>query len=90
MRLTKLAKLAEERTAHHIEVFCYRALLEDILDEGRSRAYGHAARYLKRLGELDGVVGSYGPAVDHEEYVGRLRDRHGRKYAFWRRVEGTR
>ncbi len=71
-------------------MLCYRALLEDILDDRRSRAYGHAARYLKRLGELDGVVESYAPAVDHEEYVGWLRDRHGRKRAFWRRVEGSR
>src|ERR1700730_12116075 len=30
----------------------YRALLESILDRAQSKAYPHAARYLRRLGKL--------------------------------------
>lgn len=87
-RLRALAELARSREAVRIEMFCYRALLDDILDDGRSRAYGHAARYLKRLAALDATVTSYAPAAAHEEYVAGLRQRHGRKYSFWQRVEG--
>ena len=86
--LTALAKLAHEHDASRIEVFCYRALLNDILGEGRSRAYGHAVRYLKRLSELDGAVASYASALTHEEYLASIRERHGRKSSFWRRVDG--
>ena len=87
-RLTKLAKLARDHGASGIEIHCYRALLNDILDEGRTRAYGHAARYLKRLYELDDALTSYKPAVTHTEYVATLRNLHGRKYSFWQRVDG--
>lgn len=85
--LRELARLASERGAYRIEMFCYRALLEEILDEGRSRAYGHAARYFRRLAELDERVETYQPLVAHAAYVASLRDHHGRKKAFWRRVE---
>lgn len=52
------------------------------------RAYGHAAaRYFRRLGELDGTIDDYGPVVDHETFVDELRQRHGRKSSFWKKAE---
>lgn len=65
---------------------CYRALLEDILDEGRTRAYGHAARYYRALGKLDAGIDDYHGRVDHQAYEAWLREQHGRKRSFWQRL----
>ena len=86
--LLPLAKLAAECDRPRIEMLCYRQLLNDILKEARSKAYGHAARYYKRLVALDEVIDDYGSAADHKAFVEAVRQGHGRKYAFWRRVEG--
>ena len=65
----------------------YRALLDDILDRGRSPAYGHAARYLAKLGDLsDGDLASAG-LIDHDAYRAGLRRSHGRKSGFWSLVK---
>jgi hypothetical protein len=65
----------------------YRALLDDILLQARSPAYGHGARYLARLAELgiDGIA----PAgfLDHAGYRAALRKSHGPKAAFWSIVD---
>jgi len=85
--LRSLASLGAEHGCPRIEMLCYRELASDILREARSRAYGHAARYLLRLEELDAVIDDYGPVDGHTAFVASLRDRHGRKYSFWNRVE---
>lgn len=85
--LKSLVELAEESGSPLIQMLCYRALLEDILNEARSKAYGHAARYLRCLEALDRTIDDYGAAADHPVFLEELRQRHGRKYAFWRRVE---
>jgi len=65
----------------------YRALLDDILTRARSKAYPHAARYLKKLDELavqsdDGSLQSTG--IDaHPTYRSALRKSHSRKAGFW-------
>ncbi len=65
----------------------YRALLDDILDRGRSPAYGHAARYLATLEDLStGDLASAG-LTDHDDYRAGLRRSHGRKSGFWGLVE---
>ena len=66
---------------------CYRRLLRNILDEKRSKAYGHAARYYRRLEQLDSQIDDYGRLRDHIVFVEDLRAAHGRKYGFWNRVE---
>ncbi|WP_375462594.1 DUF6880 family protein [uncultured Methylobacterium sp.] len=61
----------------------YRRLIDDILGQGRSTAYPHAARYLL---ELDGLAGRLGPAAldpDPNSYRAALRRAHGRKHGFW-------
>nr|WP_158651890.1 DUF6880 family protein [Marinobacterium profundum] len=66
---------------------CYRTLLEDILDSGRSNAYGHAARYYKNLAQLDTDIANYHPFSDRAGFETALRERHGRKSSFWRQAE---
>lgn len=60
----------------------YRALIDDILNRARSPAYGHAARYLARLGVLAQEV-ERTPDLDHVAYRAKLKLAHGRKVAFW-------
>lgn len=85
--LLELAGLAASLNRPLIEVICYRSLLRDILDDGRSKAYGHAARYDRRLAEIDRDLPSYGPLRHHAVFVEGLRTDHARKRAFWSRFE---
>ncbi|MCJ2036764.1 DUF6880 family protein [Methylobacterium sp. J-068] len=64
----------------------YRILIDDILDRGRSAAYGHAARYLSSLDHLAGRIEPDSLSPDPEQYRQGLRTRHGRKSAFWSQV----
>jgi hypothetical protein len=64
----------------------YRALLESILDRAQSKAYPHAARYLRRLGKLAKKIRAWLPIAPHESYLQPLRARHDRKRAFWAQV----
>ncbi|GEL41400.1 hypothetical protein MEX01_19910 [Methylorubrum extorquens] len=66
----------------------YRALIDDILERGRSPAYGHGARHLTRLGELARELAPGDLTPSHAEYVAQLRKAHGRKSGFWSQVEG--
>ncbi|MER2251265.1 DUF6880 family protein [Methylorubrum podarium] len=66
----------------------YRALIDDILERGRSPAYGHGARHLTRLGELARDLAPGDLTPNHADYVARLRKAHGRKSGFWSQVEG--
>jgi len=62
----------------------YRALLLDILEGKRSKAYGHAADYLQIAEDLANRAGR----LDKQEQLKvLLRARHGRKYSFWNRVK---
>lgn len=62
----------------------YRALLDDILDRGKSQAYGHGARYLAALDRLAPHIGDgWGEIEPHDVWREALRRRHGRKYSFW-------
>jgi len=85
--LLELAKLAVSAGRPRVEVVCYRNLLRCILEDGRSKAYGHAAKYFKRLVRLDDAITDYHPLPDHTQFVQELRRDHGRKSAFWGRVE---
>ncbi len=67
----------------------YRALLDDILIRARSPAYGHAARYLAKLGDLDTMDLAAEGMTGHEAYRAGLRRSHGRKTGFWTLVESS-
>ena len=70
----------------------YRALLNDILVNGKSKAYGHGARYLSRLDRLDAEIGSSAiPGLaSHVNYRLELTRAHGRKTAFWAQAASPR
>lgn len=66
----------------------YRALLDDILDRARSKAYEHGAKYLAKLALLaeDADPARPGEMVDHATYLAILKKAHPRKSGFWTRV----
>ena len=64
-----------------------RALLDDILDRGRSPAYGHAARYLAKLDALAAQTDHVAAEEPHEAYRNKLVKKHGRKSGFWALVK---
>lgn len=70
----------------------YRILLDDILARARSKAYGHAAKYLHTLDRLapDSDTAPTRPeSLDiHANYRAHLKAQHGRKSGFWALVEG--
>lgn len=66
----------------------YRRLIDDILGQGRSNAYPHAARYLTELDELAPRLEPASVEPDPETYRSGLRRRHGRKSGFWNLLEG--
>lgn len=61
----------------------YRALIDDVLARARSRAYGHAARYLTKLDALADRMQTWFDLPDHARYREALKKAHGRKAAFW-------
>ena len=65
----------------------YRALLADILDRARSKAYGHGARHLARLDALAGRIGNWDGLTDHAAWRAAIEKSHTRKSGFWARVE---
>jgi hypothetical protein len=68
------------------ETVLYRALLDSILARGRSPSYHHGARYFGRLARMALRISDWGEVLPHVEYVAALRERHGLKRSFWRRV----
>ena len=66
----------------------YRALLIDILDRARSKAYGHGARYLARLDALARRIEDWRGLPDHHAWRGGIEKDHARKSGFWGQVQG--
>jgi hypothetical protein len=69
-------------------VILYRAMASAVLGAARSKSYGYAARDLLQAGQLAGRVADWNGLPDHEEFMRRLRQEHGRKYSFWPLLEG--
>lgn len=61
----------------------YRKLLESVLSRSQSRAYGHGADYLAKLGRLSALVDDWGSRPHHGTWRSNLRAAHTRKRAFW-------
>lgn len=80
--------------AHHFETdhplvatLLYRKLLEDVLDNARSKAYAHAARYWRALAELATRIQFLNTQENEAAYKARLSERHKRKTSFWRAMD---
>ncbi len=88
-----LVPLATALRAHACprgETVVNRALLLGVLNRAYARAYGHGARYLARLREIAASGVALMPLASHEEFEAEIRQKHGRKPAFWAYVNGTR
>lgn len=86
--LAPLARKLDDGGQARVASAVYRALLVAILDSARTKAYGHGARYLRRLDELAAAVNGWGPLDDHATFKGWLMEAHGRKRSFWRKYGG--
>jgi dsDNA-binding SOS-regulon protein len=85
--LLRLAKALEKADYDLAATACYRALLLDILLKARSKAYGHGARYFKKLEALAGRIKAFKPLPEHYAFVQQLQSAHGRKESFWTRLQ---
>ena len=65
-----------------------RAMIKDTLDGAKSKRYRHAARHLAESRFCDAAISDYGNFPTHDQFVEALRQKHGRKYGFWRLVDG--
>jgi len=64
----------------------YRVVLNDILRRGASDAYDDAATYYTVLHDLQSRLGAGFTYQSHRDYMAGIRERHGRKHAFWQLV----
>lgn len=85
--LLGLAKAFEKADCDLAATACYRALLLDILTQARSKAYGHGARYFKKLEALAERIKVYKPLPVHHAFLQQLQSDHGRKRSFWARLQ---
>jgi len=83
--LSKLAEKLRGMKKFLASTQCYRALLNDILNSGRSKAYHHAADYFRALSEMSKSVTDWRGVPTHSAYLGTLKAKHGRKTGFWGR-----
>lgn len=86
--LVDYAKLLSKHQEPLAASLVYRALINSILADARSKAYTHAARYFRALVKIDQKIINYAPSMTHADYVSELKQKHGRKRAFWSRVDG--
>ena len=64
-----------------------RAMIEDTLNGAKSKRYRHAARHLAECQLSDLEIDDYATLPSHSRFVETLRQKHGRKDAFWSLVE---
>ncbi len=82
-----LAKAFEKADCNLAATACYRALLLDILTQVSSNAYGHVARYFKKLEALAGQIKAFKPLLEHHAFLQQLQSAHGQKRSFWARLK---
>ena len=85
--ITRLVEILGPFNLPLVESLCYRALLEDILNRGYSKAYRYAARYFRKIKLLDASISDHKGHPDSENYEAFIRQKHGRKRAFWSLVD---
>jgi hypothetical protein len=64
-----------------------RAMVEDTLKGAKSTRYRHAARHMAECQVSERAITDYGAFPTQEGFVATLRQKHGRKYAFWSLVD---
>ena len=58
-------------------------MIDFTLEHARYKHYGHAARHLLEYESVAARITDFGAHPKHQDYVERLRAKHGRKTAFW-------
>ncbi len=84
-----LTPIAEALLPSHplAAVLLLRSMIGFALSKGRSGRYGHAARHLATCAAAEPAITDHAGHASHDAYVQGLRSTHGRKAAFWERVE---
>jgi len=84
-----LTSTAEALEAHHplAATLLRRAMIEDTLEGGKSKRYRYAARHLAECKASEPAIEDFGRFATHQQFVDRLKQKHGRKYGFWQLVE---
>ncbi len=85
--LLDFAKQFEKTDFPLAAISCYRHLLLDILARAKSKSYGHAVKYYKKLIQLNLVTPDYGSLDTHDSFLRRLKIEHARKRSFWTKLE---
>jgi len=85
--LLPLAEAMETTGRHLCASVIYRALLDSILRRGRTKAYPHGVRYLKKLDRFAASVSDWQRIENHTVYKDHLSQKHGRKHSFWSRYK---
>ncbi len=57
------------------------------LAEARTGRYGHATRHLQTCALLSKRIDAWGDIRNHQAYMAAIRSGHGRKSAFWMRMQ---
>jgi hypothetical protein len=65
----------------------YRGLLDILLEKGQPRSYKRGARHIESLRRLAAAINDWRGFPAHEEYVAVVREKHGRKWSFWKLVD---
>nr|WP_250813992.1 DUF6880 family protein [Neorhizobium tomejilense] len=64
-----------------------RSMIDFTLENARSGRYRYAAQHLDTCARLAPHINDFGSAGSDEAYVSKLKDRHGKKPAFWNSVQ---
>ena len=67
-------------------ILCFRTLLDDILEHGRTKAYHHAASYFNKLLALDNQLDDYLGLMSKVQYIAAVQNKHWRKHSFWQKA----
>ncbi len=67
----------------------YRAVMEFTLGEGKSKNYGYAVRYARKLSTLAPTISDWKALTPHAEYWKVIQETHKRRSAFWERMKKT-
>ena len=81
--LLEIVQYFEQSGKYLVSSLIYRSLLESILDRGYSKAYRHAVKYLKKIGELQNIITDWSTFQTHEDFYKKISEKHKLKRSFW-------
>lgn len=86
--LTRTAHVLTEKFPY-ATTLVYRLMIESVLERANSKQYGYAARDLQECRRLAPLIGWEAGVENHQDFEARLQTIHGRKKAFWAKLEGA-